>query len=223
MKKSLVLSLFLVHVFMTAAQEVDSITDIRDGRIYRIIKIGNQWWMQENLNIGTRIDRFQAPSDNGDIEKYCYDNSDSLCTVYGGLYRWNEMMDYNPSDSGTIGTTQGICPEGWHVPTDSEWKALKDFLGYWDVGGKIKEAGTVHWESENAGATNESGFTALPGGHYGGIATFTNICILADFWSSTENESDEAWGYGLSHYSKSLDRDWEDKEYGFSVRCVKDE
>ena len=122
-------------------------------------------WMKENLIVGIMIDSTLDATDNGIIEKYCNQNSDSLCNIYGGLYQWDEMMDYKLSDNGNPGITQGIFPIGWHLPTDSEWTELTDFLGGASLaGGKLKETGIVHWHSPNTGATNESGFTALPVG-----------------------------------------------------------
>lgn len=95
--KRVVLLLF-ISTFTSAlySQEIDSIVDIRDSQIYKVVKIGQQWWMQENLNIGIRIDGTQDATDNGIIEKYCYNNIESNCEIYGGLYQWNEMMNYNP-------------------------------------------------------------------------------------------------------------------------------
>jgi uncharacterized protein (TIGR02145 family) len=224
MKKSLILSLFLAHVFMIAAQEVDSITDIRDGQTYRIVKIGNQWWMQENLNIGTRIDGDQDASDNGIIEKYCYEDNDDLCNIYGGLYQWNEMMDYDTSDSGLDAPKRGICPEGWHLPADSEWTTLIDFLGGESIAaGKLKGTGTEYWSSPNTGATNESGFTALPGDCRESNGGFYNMGFVANFWSSTEHRGDKARFRYLYFSNTEVNNFTSDKECGFSVRCVKDE
>ena len=124
--------------------------------------------MGENVNAGTRINSSEdQTNNNGKIEKYCYADIDYNCDIYGGLYQWREMMQYNPSDTGEIGTTQGICPEGWHLPTGKEWKKLTEYLGGEDIaGGKMKETGTEHWFPPNTCATNESGFTGLPGGNF---------------------------------------------------------
>lgn len=159
-------------------QETGTITDSRDGQTYNIEKISNQWWMAENINIGSYINsESEDPTDNLTIEKYCYDDIEAYCDTFGGLYFWDEMMQYYPSDSGYIGTTQGICPDDWHIPTDAELKTLEMHLGmsqadadntFWrgtDEGGKMKETGTTYWNSPNTGATNSSGFTALPGGY----------------------------------------------------------
>jgi len=112
MKKTASLLLLLTSVLTTQAQQVDSIIDIRDDQVYKVVKIGQQWWMQENMNIGTRIDGSQNAADNGTIEKYCYSDLVSNCNIYGGLYQWDEMMDYYPSDLGNPGITRGVCPVG---------------------------------------------------------------------------------------------------------------
>ena len=186
MKRLTFLLLFMGSLYTLFAQEIDSIIDIRDDQVYKVVKIGQQWWMQESLNIGTRIDDNLNDADNGIIEKYCYDNKDSMCTIYGGLYQWEETMDYSPSDNANPGTTQGICPVGWHVPPIAEFNELDVLLGGSNyAGGKLKEAGTSHWAEPNAAATNESGFTALPGGFrydYGNFA-YLSACsnLISEF------------------------------------------
>ena len=110
MKQVIFLLLFSASLTSVFAQEVDSIIDIRDGQVYKIVKIGEQWWMQENLNIGTRIDGIQESTDNGIIEKYFYNNNDSLGNIYGGLYQWDEMMNYSPSDDWNPEITKVVCP-----------------------------------------------------------------------------------------------------------------
>jgi uncharacterized protein (TIGR02145 family) len=133
----------------------------QDLNYYGVVTIGTQTWLAENLNTGTAILLYLEQQDNGIIEKWCYD-----CKTYGGLYNWFEAMKYNPSDTGTIGTTQGICPAGWHMPTPKEMNQLLDYCGEdpkdWS---KLKEVGYAHWLEPNNGATDEYGFTALPGGN----------------------------------------------------------
>ena len=183
----------LFAFYVVSGQETGTITDSRDGQTYNIVKIGNQWWMAENLNVGTYVvsiytgSSHSDVSDNGTIEKYCPDNDESYCNTYGGHYDWNEMMQYYPSDSGYIGTIQGICPDDWHIPTDAELKTLEMHLGmsqadadntFWrgtDEGGKMKETGTTYWNSPNTGATHSSGFTALPGGYSHPYVSIYNI------------------------------------------------
>ncbi|GEM_PF-2410476 len=171
--------------------------DPRDGQMYNTVEIGTQCWMAENMNIGTMINSFTGgtngngeQTDNGTIEKWCYDNNASNCDTYGGLYHWNEAMQYATSPA-----SQGICSSEWHIPTDNEWKTLEMELGMsqndanssgWrgtDEGGKLKETGTTHWWSPNTGATNSSGFTTLPGGG-GNVNGFTTIGQEAKYWVS---------------------------------------
>ena len=121
------------------------LTDSRDGQQYETVLIGTQCWMAENLNIGTRIDGVNDPSDNGNIEKYCYDDDPANCETYGGLYQWNEMMEYV-----TIERVQGICPEGWYIPTDDDWKILEGTVdSYFAVGDPIWDQGG--WRGFDAG------------------------------------------------------------------------
>ncbi len=191
------------------------LSDPRDGQSYNTVHIGTQCWMAENLNIGTMISGNNNMIDNGAIEKYCYDNNPANCITYGGLYQWNEMMQYVTTQG-----TQGICPAGWHLGDDSEWQVLVDFLG--SSGGKMKEAGTTHWNPPNTDATNESGFTALPAGQrldYGGFyykGDYTN------FWSSTEVDIDTAWFRLLYYNWAGVSRLKGTSESGFSVRCLFD-
>ena len=119
---------------------------------------------------------------------------------------------------------QGVCPDGWHLPSDAEWTVLTDYLGGESLaGGKLKEAGTTHWWSPNTGATNSSGFTALPGGGRANTGGFYPTCKSALFWSATEYDSSDAWDRYLSYnYSAVYRTKLYDKSHGFSVRCVKD-
>lgn len=192
------------------------------GQTYDIVEIGDQCWMAENLNIGTRINGSEDMSDNLVIEKYCYDNIESNCDTYGGLYQWSEMMQYITTEG-----AQGICPDGWHLPSDEEWTTLSDFLGGTNVaGGKMKEAGTAHWNSPNTGATNSSGFTVLPGGrrlHTNNLYWFWGLLGHAYFWSSTEISPTNAWIRHLNWEIESINRyDNFQKTNGSSIRCLKD-
>jgi uncharacterized protein (TIGR02145 family) len=205
--------------------------------------------MAENLNTGTLIQHTIEGANNGIIEKYCYEDKESICNIYGALYQWNEMMQYKPSDTATVGTTQGVCPDGWHIPTQKEWLILSSFLGgqlIWEgnesgthsiVGGKLKESGTSHWFAPNYGATNETGFSALPGGMLREASFafpdpfFLLLGTYGFWWTSTLAPS-------LSPYSWGLGSDYDTAGYsglsgppdepdptifsGRSVRCVKD-
>lgn len=210
--------------------ETGIITDSRDGKTYKTVKIGDQWWMAENLNIGTQINSDRGgylQTDNNITEKYCYDNLESNCDTYGGLYEWPEMMQYTSSDTGTIGTTQGICPSGWHIPTEAEWKELMEYLRGGGVlaGSKMKETGTAHWNPPNEDATNESGFTALPGGlrHFW-AGTFSLMGDVGKFWSSTKlsDSPDDSHELQLENDDCIAILDGSPNFNGLSVRCVKD-
>ena len=193
--------------------------DPRDGQTYNTVQIGGECWMAENLNIGAMIIGSENMSDDGIIEKYCYDNDPANCDEYGGLYQWNEMMEYT-----TTPGVQGICPSGWHLPTKEEWIILINCLGGQVIaGGKMKEAGTTHWMPPNTSATNEGGFTALPGGCRNIDGFFQDIQVQAFFWSSSENNISASWYRSLIYSSNGIFRDDNVISKGFSVRCVKDE
>ena len=148
------------------------------GQTYNTVLIGDQCWLKENLNIGTQIIGSQTQPNNGTIVKYCYDNNEANCNTYGGLYKWNEMMQHS-----TVTGAQGICPNGWHIPTEEEWTTLTDFLGGISVaGGKMKS--TSGW-NDNGNGSNNSGFTALPAGYLTHIP-FLNLTDEAHFWSSSD-------------------------------------
>ena len=199
--------------------EGDTITDI-DGNVYQTVLIGNQVWMAENLKVskyrdGTAIATGHSNSAWANLSSGAYamyDDNSNNGETYGYLYNWYAVDD-----------SRNIAPEGWHIPTDNEWQELVDYLGGSSVaGGKMKETGTNHWNSPNTDATNESGFTALPGGYryYNGF--YSHMGNLGTFWSSTESNSYTAW-YRLLHYNRSdVYRYYYGKRYGFSVRCIRD-
>ncbi len=201
-----------------------TVTDI-DGNTYKTVKIGDQIWMAENLKVMHY--RNGVPIRHGKTKDwaflintgaYCeYDDDMNNVTIYGLLYNWHALKDSN-----------NIAPEGWHVPTDVEWQILIDYLGGKSAaGGMMKEAGTVHWNAPNAGATNESGFCALPGGfrHIDSIGdvSYQGIYESASFWSATETIFiNNAWNRELSSSSSGIFRNSAYRRYGFSVRCVMD-
>ena len=188
-----------------------------EGQVYNTLLIGNQCWLKENLNVGVMINGSENMSDNGVIEKYCYNDDPANCEIYGGLYQWNEVMEYTTAQG-----VQSICPSGWHLPTDGEWTVLTDFLGGESVaGGKMKETGTIHWQSPNTGATNESWFTALPAGHRASGVYFGGLGTNGYFWTSTEYSS-QAWYRELGHNTYDVTRHQYNKEGGFSTRCLQD-
>jgi len=215
------------QIYYSSSDEVScgqGFKDTRDYKIYQTLQIGTQCWMAENLNIGTRIDGILDQTDNSTIEKYCYDDDESYCEIYGGLYQWNELMQYT-----AISGTQGICPAGWHVPTRAEFEVLTDFLGgESSCGGKMKTSGTIEagtglWHTPNTGATNESGFTGMPAGMRDAGTTFMHMAYNADFFTSDEYSAGMAWGRNLYYGSVTVRDEYFDKRYGWSVRCLKNE
>ncbi len=210
---------------------LNGVLDIRDFKYYKIVRIGTQTWMAENLNAGEEISIVTGtPLNNDKIEKFCYRMEISNCNIYGGLYSWRELMDYNLSDSGTIGTTQGICPNEWHVPTEKEWLTLINYLGT-GGGGKLKESGTDHWMSPNNGATNETGFTALPGGYLedrnvsDGLIYSYDMNSLGTFWTATKPDNidtNRAYHLELNFNNSQAIIISKQSQYAHSLRCIKD-
>jgi len=195
--------------FVCGDQVVDA-----DSNIYNTVKIGSQCWMAENLNVGTRIDVSIYQTNNSTIEKYCYNNDTANCTTYGGLYQWDEMMQYTTTQG-----VQGICPYGWHLPTTGEWTDLTDYLGGYSVaGGKMKS--TSGWDN-NGNGTNESGFTGLPGGwQLGSNGSFKHLGSYGLWWNSTEFYTDALYLF-LYSGDNQLGSGNTGEDYGFSVRCLK--
>lgn len=199
------------------------------GQKYTSVIIGMQCWLRENLNIGIAV--VGGQTNNNIVEKYCYGNLESNCTEYGGLYQWGEMMNYTASSNANPSGRQGICPPGWHVPSDAEWCQMKKYidatvdcgstdLSGTDAGAKMKEKGQVHWN--NPIGTNSSGFTALGAGFRQPGGTFQYQLMDAHFWSSTESSSANAWEQFLYTEKLTVGRSSTDKASGFSVRCVRD-
>jgi uncharacterized protein (TIGR02145 family) len=201
-----------------------------EGQVYNTIQIFSQCWLKENLNVGTMIPGSQEMENNGVIEKYCYINDPANCDTYGGLYQWNEMMQYTTTQG-----EQGICPDGWHVPTDYEWKVLEGtvdsqygvgnpiwnqiFFRGFNVGLNLKS--TSGWYSGGNG-TDLFGFTALPGGLRGRNGNFSGLGGYTYFWSSTEYCTSHSWYRHLVYYNDEVYSSNTYKESGFSVRCLQD-
>lgn len=191
-----------------------------DGNIYHEVSIGTQIWMAENLRTTKYRNGDPIPNitEGTAWEKltngaYCYYNNDTAnIRVYGMLYNWNAVSD-----------SRNLAPAGWHVASDAEWSALRSWLGGTSVaGGKLKEKGTTHWNTPNTGASNSTGFTALPGGYryYGAI--FGSILNNGYWWSSTGFDTGTAWCRYISYNSAEIYSSYLTKGVGFSVRCVKD-
>jgi uncharacterized protein (TIGR02145 family) len=195
------------------------------GENYNTVLIGNQCWFKRNLNIGSMINAPVNQTDNGIIEKYCYNNQESNCDVYGGFYQWDEMMQYTETQG-----SQGICPpfDGWHLPTDEDLTTLTTFLGGMNIaGGKLKttgtiEAGTGLWNEPNTGATNSSGFSGLPGGELVS-GNFDGQGIGTLWWSSTEDPSSTSFVFirYLLYNSGNVFRGSNFRIGGCMVRCLK--
>ncbi|HDP74539.1 MAG TPA: PKD domain-containing protein, partial [Bacteroidales bacterium] len=206
-------------------------TDSRDGTEYQTITIGNQEWMAENLKylpsvvgLGTgsqTIPYYYVYGYNGtDVAAA---KSSTNYSTYGVLYNWPAAMNSETSSTSNPSGVQGVCPDGWHLPSHAEWTELTDYLGGESVaGGKLKETGTTHWNSPNAGATNETGFTALPGSYRINSGTFSNIGNYGYWWSASELSTDIAWTRYMYYNGSYVGRSNLDKEFGFSVRCVRD-
>jgi uncharacterized protein (TIGR02145 family) len=202
------------------------------GQIYNTVVIGSQCWFRENLNLGTKITGTSAQTNNSVIEKYCYGNDENNCYDMGGLYQWAELVQYyngatnttswNPAPTGNV---QGLCPTGWHLPTNAEWGTLMTSLGGLTVaGGKLKEATTAHFAFPNTGATNSSGFTALPGGlRWYTNGTFYYIYNDANHWTVTGTTDPTVMYYGGANYAINAATNGQFyKGTGLSARCLKD-
>lgn len=198
-----------------------------DGNSYKTVVIGNKTWMAENLktshyNNGDAIETSDAFPDNSTVKlQYPAGGDEANVAVYGRFYTWAALTD-----------TRGVCPQGWHVPTEDEWIEMETSLGLvyttptsgqigTNEGGKLKEAGTEHWNDPNVGATNESGFTALPAGVRGSNG-FSEIGNFASFWTATTEMGDNAWVHEVNKAFEKIYHYGGPKTVAKSCRCVKD-
>jgi len=205
--RTILLTVVLLVPFMGISQDRGTFNDVRDGKTYPWVRIGNQTWMAENLNYRTS-------------DSWCYDNNESNCVIYGRLYTWYATMNGEASSNTIPSNVQGVCPQSWHLPSDEEWNILVNYLGV-DHGGKMKESGTKHWNSPNTSATNSSGFTALPGGSFF-QRSFQGLGYGSSWWSASEFSETDAFVHQLSNnYSRAF-RGFHNKQNGFSIRCIKD-
>ncbi len=197
-----------------------TVTD-EDGNIYNTVIIGDQEWMAENLRTtkyddGTDINYITVNAEwqfdlSGAFSWYNHNASNKH--PYGGVYNWFAVNSFH-----------GLCPAGWEVPTISDWDELFDYLGgniFNDVGTKLKEKRTAHWTSPNNGATNETGFTAVPGGHRSFAGNFGGQNDYGRYWSRTQSGSN-ALGKYMWHAALELYGETISKNYGYSVRCMRD-
>jgi len=198
-----------------------TVTDI-DGNVYHTITIGTQVWLAENLkttkfNDGSSIPLLTKNATRTDLTtpEYWWYNNDSATydNPYGKLYNWYAVND-----------GRDLCPTGWHVPTDAEWTTLTDYLGGLSVaGGKLKETGFIHWSNGNVGATNESGFTALPGGDRDINGSFNRIGLNGRWWSSSMyGSTGKAWYREMGGNHAGVIQANSSPDDGYSVRCIRD-
>lgn len=186
---------------------------------YDIIAIGSQCWFKRNLNVGTRINANTNQTNNSTREKYCYSDLESNCDVYGGLYQWDEAVAYENSDFWE--GAQGLCPSGWHIPTETEVETLVTYVGY--DGGKLKETGTTHWCIPNIGATNSTGFTMLPSGYFiSQTGEYAGLTSLGEFWTSTYYYViDRMRSFKLDTKSTTVGYGSPFLSWGLAIRCIK--
>ncbi len=189
----------------------------------KTVTIGDQEWMAENLNVvkfrnGDPIphaqtdEEWQQAGENGQPAWCYYDNDPANGKIYGKLYNWYAVNDW-----------RGLAPEDWRIPSDEDWLKLIKLLGGEDVaGGKLKATDTTYWQSPNNGATNETGFTALPGGYRSTSGTFDYIGGYGHWWSATGLNTYYAWDRDMRYGDSYVYRGNGSKELGFSVRCLRD-
>jgi len=217
---SLILSAVVMTAMMLSSCEKDAPKEVT----FEEVTIGTQVWMTKNLIVDTfrngdpipeakTNEEWKKAGDNKQPAWCYYDNDSANGYIYGKLYNWYAVND-----------PRGLAPDGWHVPTDAEWTVLTDsLLGGTDVaGGKMKTTDTLYWRSPNTAATNESGFSGLPGGFRDYNGSFYNIGVYGSWWSSSEYITINAWIRFLDYYFGSVSRNYYSKVEGFSVRCLRD-
>jgi uncharacterized protein (TIGR02145 family) len=188
-------SITLLFLFCTAifAQQKGTFADPRDGKKYRIVKIGSQTWMAKNLNYNVGRSK-------------CYDNEPANCEKYGRLYDWN--------------TAKAACPKGWHLPSDEEWQTLTDLAGGDEVAGKKLKARSGWYKNGNG--TDIYGFAALPGGFEYSDGIFIQVDGSGHWWSVTESDTSYAYNRFISYSYERVVRDYNHDSFLFSVRCLRD-
>ena len=197
----------VIYAISLRCQNSDTFTDPRDGKTYKVVTIGKQTWMAENLSFKT------------DSGCWVYNNDEKYLLKFGYLYNWESAIL--------------ACPDGWHIPTDEDWKTLEVFLGMkkahadmemyrgMNEGGDLKSVGTIEWLAPNQGATNSTGFSALPGGLRSEYGDYYSIGENGWWWSSTVLRFENAWYRSLRYSGGDIDRLGYNKSIGLSVRCLK--
>jgi uncharacterized protein (TIGR02145 family) len=219
MKKSAFLLIGLS--FLMIKNHAQIVTDY-DGNVYDTVIIGTQVWLKQNLKVAHYNNGVAIPNitdntswNSSNTGARCYYNNDSVTydSIYGPLYNWYAVNDIN-----------NICPPGWHVATNAEWQETEAYLGGAGIaGGKMKEAGFLHWTSPNTGATNSTGFTGLPGGMRDPVNNdFRTIGENGLWWTATSYNSSMVWSTYMWYLFAGIDHNPVTKKYGLSIRCVKD-
>jgi uncharacterized protein (TIGR02145 family) len=218
MKK--VLFIILAITLLIVKVQSQTVTDI-DGNVYNVISIGTQKWFQKNLSVirynnGDPIQKVTDTTVAYSLTSgayYNYNNDSNIALIYGKLYNWYAGID-----------NRKICPVGYHVPTHADYIVLDSNLSSWQsAGGELKEIGTAHWLSPNTGATNFTGFTALPGGRGFGAGAFASLqgkCYLLT--STLADDTSLIWVWSTSYNSALFGPDWTSKFEGYAVRCICD-
>lgn len=213
-RKVKLIAVLLFGLGLTGLQ-AQTVKDI-DGNVYKTITIGTQTWMAENLKTSKYKDGISIPLvmdstawSNLTTPGHCWYNNNKATNkkLYGGLYNWYTV------------NTGKLCPTGWHVPSETEWKTMITYLGGADAGDKLQETGTTHWLRPNTGATNESGYTALPGGCRILSGTFVTLGYCSYWWSSNGGNAGARF---VGYYDSGIERGSYNKQFGLSVRCVRD-
>jgi uncharacterized protein (TIGR02145 family) len=179
--------------------------DVRDNKVYQTVQIGIQCWLATNLNFGTTITSTQDQRDNCISEKYCYNDNPLNCTNHGGLYKWDEVMRFDETPD-----EQGLCPPGWHIPTENDWNTLfATFINNGFAGSPLKYSGYSGFNALLSGARHIN-----RGWDFQGLATF--------FWSSTARSENQVWAHGMNDPDPSVSIYPASRVNAFSVRCLKD-
>jgi len=195
--------------------EYGELVDDRDGQTYKTVKIGDQWWMAENLN-------YEVDS------SFCYNDSAEYCGKFGRLYRWAATVGKSERECGhgytcslPSGIIQGVCPSGWHLPDSTEWQILFNAVGGWSTAGaKLKS--TSGWKGSRGGGTDAFGFSVLPAGNRSYDGRFNFEGSIAEFWSSTEIGRYSAYSSYLYYNDDDAQLFYCSKNIAFPVRCIQD-
>jgi len=186
-----------------------------DQCVYDLVEIGSQCWLKQNLNLGNIISGLSAyQTNNSLLEKFCYNDNSSNCLTYGGLYEWNEAMQYVTTEG-----AQGICPTGWHIPSEAEWSTLASYLsanGYSGVEGTALKSAASAWNGSNA-----VGFSALPAGDLTSSWVYAGLSTNAYLRTSTLNGGSAAWTRTLASASALISSQSDQLTVGYSVRCLR--